>query len=167
MFVRYISRSLSRPFIGNISLRNKGSGVLIETFQANKGNAQSTLHQNQPTGEIIQGHRFCSQCHRVQFQLNELNQFSRLKRGIHNHISHNHTRHKISIFSLKRLKLLGKSAIAITVFSFGAYYFSRTLHIPSLSDAVVHADSRNKNNFIADVVEKAGPAVVFLEIKGR
>lgn len=171
MFVRCIGicRSLTRPFIGDTCLQRKGC-VLVANLQSKTGNAQiSTLRNYQPNG-VIQGHRFCSQSHRFQFQLKELYQNLQLNRSIHNHRQSNnsHKKYQLPIFTRERLKLaLGASAGIVAIISYGAYYFYNTCQPAWLLGASVYADSRNKNNFIADVVEKAGPAVVFLEIKGR
>ncbi|BFZ01430.1 hypothetical protein BsWGS_04469 [Bradybaena similaris] len=173
MFVRCIGicRSLSRPVIRDTCLQLKGSGVLVANLQSKIGNAQiSTLRNYQPNSGVIQGHRFCSQSHRFQFQLKELYQNLQLNRSIHNHrqSSNSHKKYQLPIFARERLKLaLGASAGIVAIISSGAYYFYNTFQSAWLLGASVHADSRNKNNFIADVVEKAGPAVVFLEIKGR
>ena len=65
----------------------------------------------------------------------------------------------------------GAFFVGFTLFAYGSHhlYFGDTDHkLSSMFMKPVHASTEfQKNNFIADVVEKAGPAVVFLEIKGR
>jgi HtrA serine peptidase 2 len=173
MFVRCISRSFfSRPCVGNICLRNKGSGDLVEKVQANKNTQWSFLqNQHQHRKEVIQGHKFCTQVHRVQFLLTEVNKNSNFMRCFYkHHTSNGYTNINASVFLLNGgKKLLRKTTIVvIAVISYGVYYFYNTFSLPPLLSSPVHAaEPRNKNNFIADVVEKAGPAVVFLEIKGK
>ncbi|KAK7010302.1 serine protease HTRA2 mitochondrial [Biomphalaria glabrata] len=65
-----------------------------------------------------------------------------------------------------RLTQFSKFAFA-GLLGFGAAYLFDVLGVSGVPKSKVYADSNNKNNFIADVVQKAGPAVVFLEIKGR
>uniref|UniRef100_A0A0B6ZY23 Serine protease HTRA2, mitochondrial n=1 Tax=Arion vulgaris TaxID=1028688 RepID=A0A0B6ZY23_9EUPU len=167
MFVRGISRSLSRPFLGIICLRSKGSGVLVENVYAIKNVPWALLQNPQPNCEVIQGHRFCTQIHRVQFLFNEVNQNFKIKRNIHKYGINGHTKQKLWVLSLTGGKLLGKSAFILSVISCGVYYLCNSFQLSRVMSTPVHADSRNKNNFMADVVEQAGPAVVFLEIKGK
>ncbi|CAG5123914.1 unnamed protein product [Candidula unifasciata] len=173
MFIGCISRSLSRPFIGHFCLQSKGSGVLVAKLQAKSGNAQLSallLFRNYQPNGVIQGHRFCSQSHRFQFQLQQLHQNLQLSRNIHKQFNSSHTKYQLPKLKLsrERLKLrIGASTAIVSIITYGAYYFYNSFQLAWLLGASVYADSRNKNNFIADVVEKAGPAVVFLEIKGR
>ncbi|GFS18273.1 serine protease HTRA2, mitochondrial [Elysia marginata] len=65
----------------------------------------------------------------------------------------------------------GAFVVGFTLFTYGTHQFylaNNGYNLSALLLPPVHASvDFQKNNFIADVVEKAGPAVVFLEIKGR
>lgn len=65
-----------------------------------------------------------------------------------------------NILNISALSIIGSAVL------FGVYNLYESSG-GSFYPQVVHADSKNRNNFIADVVEKAAPAVVFLEIKGK
>ena len=59
---------------------------------------------------------------------------------------------------------LGIVGLVGALLAFGTSYFFDLL--ASIGPSPVYA-SNNKNNFIADIVEKTAPAVVYLEIKGK
>ena len=61
-------------------------------------------------------------------------------------------------------KQLGLLGLVGTVLAFGVSYIFDIL--ATIGPSPVYA-SHNRHNFIADVVEKAAPSVVFLEIKGK
>ena len=91
---------------------------------------------------------------------NENKQCSNLIRQFEDSSSNHKSKHSWNLLNISAVSVIGSAVL------FGVYNLFENLGV-SLYPQAVLADSRNRNNFIADVVEKAAPAVVFLEIKGK
>ncbi|KAH9488661.1 Serine protease htra2, mitochondrial [Bulinus truncatus] len=144
---------IPRPF-SCLCLLIKGSGSKINIWKSNRNYAPLKKKTNFLGLNVQRPNNYHQKCqHHVSF----LN-----RRLVHNFA--NAEKSKRNLY----LRLSKVSTFAVTgLLGFGTGYLSEIFGVHDLLKSKVYADSNNKNNFIADVVQKAGPAVVFLEIKGR
>ncbi|XP_059163373.1 serine protease HTRA2, mitochondrial-like [Physella acuta] len=163
-----LKRSLSRP-LTTISVKGSGSQVeqlkAFEVFKDDAALSASFLTSVVQQCEDVLLHRSCTPLQSSILQTPALNVNS--KRLIHKHTSDGYKRYeqKTQCHWLN-WKRFGSYCAASCLAGLGTYYLQKQ-ELAKILDLAVYADSNNKNNFIADVVQKAGPAVVFLEIKGR
>lgn len=156
---------LVRPFSSLRSLQQLTSCLMLSTIPSTRPKhnyGYKTTSKSSSTNNLGNLHYYCCG-NEKQIEKKDLNFGPFLKRGLYSkdqqtELSHSHNNSK----SKTILGILTASCLC----GLGFYkLFSKWTPIPIVPS--VHADNHNKNNFIADVVEKAAPAVVFLEILGR
>ncbi|CAL1537597.1 unnamed protein product [Lymnaea stagnalis] len=173
----FLKRSISRP-LESCCIRFKGSGFQIENVERNTIPSLSLINKNKKDskgdGIVFEGHQSPQHCSPSWFmtdtlQPRQLSINKILKSCFHRTADSNNGSESDANAGNSSKSFRGTGAIAGTCLglTLAAYFYSKEHGVTHLLGKPVYADSKNKNNFIADVVEKAGPAVVFLEIKGR